>query len=146
MHLLGGRRGRDVAGAGRGRYFAGTAWLVLAVAALTVNADATRGIAGWFYPAGVSLYSDGAGGMAGLVLGGRDPPPAAWRAAWLFAHRGMVRLRQWHRHGADAEAGAVGLVLAAGAGGGGGDGDPPPKEAGVPRWAGSGASGGTPET
>ncbi len=42
---------------GGARSLPATAWVLLAVAALAVNDESTRPIAGWFYPAGVSLYS-----------------------------------------------------------------------------------------
>lgn len=66
----------------------GAAWVVLAVAALAVNADDTRGIAGWFYPAGVSLYSAALVAWPGWFAGANDARAAAWRAAWLFAIAG----------------------------------------------------------
>jgi cbb3-type cytochrome oxidase cytochrome c subunit len=66
----------------------GTAWVLLAVAALTVNDDSTRGIAGWFYPAGVSLYSAALVAWPGWFAGAKGVRPAAWLAAWLFAIAG----------------------------------------------------------
>ena len=65
-----------------------TAWVLLAVAALAVNAESTRGMAGWFYPAGVSLYSAALVAWPGWFSGVQGPRPAAWRAAWLFAIAG----------------------------------------------------------
>ena len=73
---------------GGARYLPGTAWVVLAVAALAVNADATRGIAGWFYPVGVSLYSAALVAWPGWFSGAHETRTAAWRAAWLFAIAG----------------------------------------------------------
>jgi len=66
----------------------GTAWVLLAVAALAVNVDSTRGLAGWFYPAGVSLYSAALVAWPGWFSGADGVRPAAWRAAWLFAVAG----------------------------------------------------------
>ena len=77
-----------LAGAGRREAFRGAAWVLLAVAALAVNADATRDLAGWFYPAGVSLVFRRAGGMARMVCGAPNETRRAWRAAWLFAIAG----------------------------------------------------------
>ncbi len=64
------------------------AWILLAIAALMVNAASTRGIAGWMYPAGVSLYSAALVAWPGWFAGADGPRPAAWRAAWLFAIAG----------------------------------------------------------
>jgi cytochrome c oxidase cbb3-type subunit 2 len=65
-----------------------TAWVLLAVAALMVNDDSTQPIAGWFYPAGVSLYSAALVAWPGWFAGANEVKPAAWRAAWLFAIAG----------------------------------------------------------
>lgn len=65
-----------------------TAWVLLAVAALMVNNDSTRSVAGWFYPAGVSLYSAALVVWPGWFSGAAGVKPAAWRAAWLFAIAG----------------------------------------------------------
>ncbi len=73
---------------GGARYLPGTAWVLLAVAALAVNGDDTRGIAGWFYPVGVSLYSAALVAWPGWFSGANDTRTAAWRAAWLFAIAG----------------------------------------------------------
>lgn len=70
------------------RSLPGTAWVLLAIAALAVNADSTRGMAGWFYPAAVSLYSTALVAWPGWFSGVAGPRPAAWRAAWLFAIAG----------------------------------------------------------
>jgi cytochrome c oxidase cbb3-type subunit 2 len=64
------------------------AWGLLAVAALAVNAESTRPIAGWFYPAGVALYSTALVAWPGWFCGVHGVRPAAWRAAWLFAIAG----------------------------------------------------------
>jgi cytochrome c oxidase cbb3-type subunit 2 len=64
------------------------AWGLLAVAALAVNAESTRPIAGWFYPAGVALYSTALVAWPGWFCGADGVRPAAWRAAWLFAIAG----------------------------------------------------------
>ena len=63
-------------------------WLLLAVAALAVNASATRGLAGWLYPPAVSLYSVALVAWPGWFSGAGDSRSAAWRAAWLFAIAG----------------------------------------------------------
>ncbi len=73
---------------GGARSLPGTAWVLLAIAALTVNAESTRGIAGWCYPAGVSLYSAALVAWPGWFSGAGGVRPAAWRAAWLFAIAG----------------------------------------------------------
>ncbi|WP_193214902.1 hypothetical protein, partial [Luteolibacter marinus] len=64
------------------------AWIILAVAALAVNEPATRGIAGWWYPAGVSLYSTALVAWPGFFAASDDPRRIARRAAWLFAVAG----------------------------------------------------------
>lgn len=73
---------------GGARSLPGTAWVLLAVAALTVNDDSTRPIAGWLYPAGVSLYSAALVAWPGWFAGSNGVKSAAWRAAWLFAIAG----------------------------------------------------------
>lgn len=73
---------------GGARSLPGTAWLLLAIAALTVNDESTRGISGWFYPAGVSLYSAALVAWPGWYSGAVGMRVAAWRAAWLFAIAG----------------------------------------------------------
>ena len=65
-----------------------TAWILLAIAALAVNTASTRGLAGWLYPAGVSLYSTALVAWPGWFSGVAGVRPAAWRAAWLFAIAG----------------------------------------------------------
>jgi cytochrome c oxidase cbb3-type subunit 2 len=70
------------------RSLPGTAWVLLAIAALAVNVESTRGIAGWFYPAGVSLYSAALVAWPGWFAGADGVRPAAWRATWLFAIAG----------------------------------------------------------
>lgn len=67
---------------------AGTAWVILAVAALSVNGAETRHLAGWIYPAAVSLYSTALIAWPGWFSGARDTRSAAWRAAWVFAIAG----------------------------------------------------------
>ncbi|MEO8613919.1 MAG: cbb3-type cytochrome c oxidase subunit II, partial [Luteolibacter sp.] len=47
-----------------------------------------RHFAGWFYPAGVSLYSAALVAWPGWFSGVDSTRPAAWRAAWLFAIAG----------------------------------------------------------
>lgn len=75
---------------GGAKFLPATAWVLLAVAALAVNAAATRTITGWFYPAAVSLYSTALVAWPGWFSGAAGPKPAAWRAAWLFAIAGWV--------------------------------------------------------
>jgi cytochrome c oxidase cbb3-type subunit 2 len=70
------------------RALPGIAWVLLAVAALAVNVESTRWIAGWFYPAGVSLYSAALVAWPGWFSGAEGPRQAAWRGAWLFAIAG----------------------------------------------------------
>lgn len=65
-----------------------TAWLILAMAALMVNAASSRGIAGWLYPAGVSLYSTALVAWPGWFSGSANAAQAGKRAAWLFAIAG----------------------------------------------------------
>lgn len=73
---------------GGARSLPGAAWVLLAVAALGVNNESTRSMAGWFYPAGVSLYSAALVAWPGWFAGANGVRPAAWRAAWLFAIAG----------------------------------------------------------
>jgi len=73
---------------GGAKYLPATAWVLIAVAALMVNDGSTRPIAGWFYPAGVSLYSAALVAWPGWFAGANGVKPAAWRAAWLFAIAG----------------------------------------------------------
>lgn len=73
---------------GQARTLPAAAWVVLAVAALAVNHAATRGIAAWFYPAGVSLYSAALVAWPGWFSGVANSRAAGWRAAWLFGVAG----------------------------------------------------------
>lgn len=73
---------------GGARVLPATAWFLLAVGALAVNQESTRDLAGWFYPAGVSLYSAALVAWPGWFSGASDARTAAWRAAWLFAIAG----------------------------------------------------------
>lgn len=66
----------------------GAAWLILAVAALAVNHADTRKLAGWWYPAGVSLYSTALVAWPGFFSADPDPKVIARRAAWLYAVAG----------------------------------------------------------
>jgi cytochrome c oxidase cbb3-type subunit 2 len=66
------------------------AWASLAVAGLAVNVDGTRGMAGWWYPVGVSLYSTALVAWPGWFSGADNTRSAAWRAAWLFAIAGWI--------------------------------------------------------
>jgi cbb3-type cytochrome oxidase cytochrome c subunit len=73
---------------GGARALPALAWVLLAVAALAVNQASSRGLAGWFYPAGVSLYSAALVAWPGWFSGANGARTAAWRAAWLFAIAG----------------------------------------------------------
>jgi mono/diheme cytochrome c family protein/uncharacterized membrane protein (GlpM family) len=73
---------------GRARQCVAFSWLLLAVAGLAVNEASTRGLAGWLYPAGVSLYSTALVAWPGWFSGAADTRQAGWRAAWLFAVAG----------------------------------------------------------
>ncbi|MBN8458817.1 MAG: cbb3-type cytochrome c oxidase subunit II [Verrucomicrobia bacterium] len=64
------------------------AWTLLAVAGLAANSAATLPLAGWLYPAGVSLYSTALVAWPGWSSGAADPRATAWRAAWMFAIAG----------------------------------------------------------
>ena len=63
------------------------AWSILALAALAVNSPASLPWAGWWYPAGVSLYSTALVAWPGF-FGEGDSRKIAWRAAWLYAVAG----------------------------------------------------------
>ncbi|BCX47059.1 bifunctional cbb3-type cytochrome coxidase subunit I/II [Haloferula helveola] len=67
-----------------------TAWGILAVAAVLVNQQVTRGVAGWWYPVGVSLYSTALVAWPGFLSasGAGRTKSAAMRAAWVFAVAG----------------------------------------------------------
>ena len=75
---------------GGARALPAAAWGLLAVAALAVNAEATRAITGWFYPAGVSLYGAALVAWPGWFSGAAGTRAAAWRAAWLFGIAGWL--------------------------------------------------------
>ena len=64
------------------------AWGLLAVAATAVNSPRGLGLAGWLYPAGVSLYSTALVAWPGWFAGASGARQAGWRAAWLFAIAG----------------------------------------------------------
>ena len=64
------------------------AWAILAAASLTVNIESSRHLAGWLYPAGVSLYSAALVAWPGWFSGADGMRQAGWRAAWLFAIAG----------------------------------------------------------
>ncbi len=72
------------------RYLPVLAWLLLALAAMAVNAPASRSLAGWWYPAGVSLYSTALVAWAGWFSGAAGVHVAAWRAAGLFGVAGWL--------------------------------------------------------
>lgn len=63
-------------------------WLFLAVASLAVNSESSRTLAGWLYPAGVSIYSVALVLWPGWFCAASDPKAAGWRAAWLFGISG----------------------------------------------------------
>ncbi|GAA5484262.1 cbb3-type cytochrome c oxidase subunit II [Haloferula sargassicola] len=65
-----------------------TAWAILAVAALAVNGESSRGLAGWWYPVGVSLYSTALVAWPGFLSAAEDEKKVAWRAAWVFGVAG----------------------------------------------------------
>lgn len=66
------------------------AWVLLALAAVAVNQDASRTLAGWLYPAGVSLYSVVLVVWAGWPGDGGDDRRAALRAAVFFGVAGWI--------------------------------------------------------
>lgn len=73
---------------GNARLLPWAAWLLLGIAALAVNDVSSRNLAGWIYPAAVSLYSTALVAWPGWFSGASDPKSAAWRGAWLFAVAG----------------------------------------------------------
>jgi cytochrome c oxidase cbb3-type subunit 2 len=73
---------------GGARTLPALAWVMLAAASLAVNGEATRELTGWFYPAGVSLYSAALVAWPGWFSGVNGVRAAGWRAAWLFAIAG----------------------------------------------------------
>lgn len=73
---------------GNARLLPWTAWLLLGIAALAVNDVSSRNLAGWIYPAAVSLYSTALVAWPGWFSGAADPKTAAWRGAWIFAIAG----------------------------------------------------------
>ncbi len=72
------------------KYVPVVAWVMLALAAVAVNAPASRSLAGWWYPAGVSLYSTALVAWPGWFAGADGTRPAAWRSAGLFAVAGWL--------------------------------------------------------
>ncbi|MEI6653649.1 MAG: cbb3-type cytochrome c oxidase subunit II [Verrucomicrobiota bacterium] len=66
------------------------AWVMLAIAAVAVNSAASRSLAGWWYPAGVSLYSTALVAWPGWFSAADGSRAAAWRAAGLFAVAGWL--------------------------------------------------------
>jgi cytochrome c oxidase cbb3-type subunit 2 len=64
------------------------ALLPLGLAAVAVNQPSGRQLAGWLYPAGVSLYSAALVAWPGWFSGLVTRRAVAWRAAWLFAVAG----------------------------------------------------------
>jgi cytochrome c oxidase cbb3-type subunit 2 len=64
------------------------AWILLAAAAIAVNNDASRMMAGWLYPAAVSLYSAALVSWPGWFSGVSSERAIGWRAAWIYAVAG----------------------------------------------------------
>lgn len=64
------------------------AWLLLAIASLALGHESTEGLAAWFYPAGVSLYSAALVAWPGWFSGVREKRQVAFRAATLFGIAG----------------------------------------------------------
>ena len=73
---------------GSARVLPAFAWALLAVACLAVNDAGSRGLAGWLYPAGVSLYSAALVAWPAWFSGAGDRRKAGWSAAVLFAIAG----------------------------------------------------------
>ncbi len=93
-----------------------TAWAFLAAAVVALSSPDLRGLAGWGYPVGVSLYSTALVVWPGFLAGGAEPRVIARRAAWLFAVAGwfgsangigMVQALHHVPHGFVAAAGLV---------------------------------------
>lgn len=64
------------------------AWVLLAIASLAVGNDSTKGLAAWFYPAGVSLYSAALVAWPGWFGRVREKRQVAFRSATLFGIAG----------------------------------------------------------
>lgn len=64
------------------------AWVILAVAALAVNQESSRMLAGWLYPIAVSLYSAALVAWPGWFSGTTGERAVGWRAAWLYGVAG----------------------------------------------------------
>jgi cbb3-type cytochrome oxidase cytochrome c subunit len=73
---------------GPARLLPAIAWGILAAAAMAVNHDSTRMLAGWLYPLAVSLYSAALVAWPGWFSGAANSRDTAWKAAWLFAVAG----------------------------------------------------------
>ena len=73
---------------GNARLLPWAAWVLLGIAALAVNEASSRNLAGWIYPAAVSLYSTALVAWPGWFSGASEPKSAAWKGAWLFAIAG----------------------------------------------------------
>jgi len=67
-----------------------TSWIILAAAAYAVNSEDTRVLAGWWYPAGVSLYATTMVAWPGWFSGAKNPKVAAWMAACMFSIAGWL--------------------------------------------------------
>ena len=70
------------------RLLPGIAWVMLAIAVLVVGQVDARPVAGWLYPAAVSLYSTALVAWPGFFSGVHDQRRITWRAAWLYAIAG----------------------------------------------------------
>ncbi len=73
---------------GAAKALPGFAWILLAAAASAVNHDGTRLMAGWLYPAAVSLYSTALVSWPGWFSGVSSERAIGWRAAWIYAVAG----------------------------------------------------------
>jgi mono/diheme cytochrome c family protein len=91
------------------------AWILLAVAGLAANSADTLPLAGWLYPAGVSLYSTALVAWPGWFTGSENPRSAGWRAAWLFAIAGWFASANGIGMAETLQRVPTGFVLTAGA-------------------------------
>ncbi|MCU0797659.1 MAG: cbb3-type cytochrome c oxidase subunit II [Akkermansiaceae bacterium] len=70
------------------RWILPVAWVFLAAAAVAVNHEGSRWLAGWLYPVGVSLYSTALVAWPGYSRERGPERGIGLRAAWLFALAG----------------------------------------------------------
>lgn len=66
------------------------AFLLLGISGLSANQPETRGLVGWLYPAGVSIYSACLVCFPAFGSGARAPQTAAWTAALLYGFSGWI--------------------------------------------------------